>query len=498
MKTRMKRLHFATKLLMLVSVIFIVPMLLMIFYGIEDTDHVGDFLIPTVGSLLLAAVAEFLQRRKKDQRYTNRQQGVVIVVTLWLVVFFLGALPFYFSGRLDFLRSVFESVSGWTATGFTMLDVAITPRIFLFYRAMMQFFGGLGFVLLMLLFTGGSEAMNLFTAEGHTDKLEGNLIDTSRIMMGIYVGFTALGVILYVAFGMPVFDAFCHAMSAMATGGFSTQSLNIAAYNSLPIEIVTIILMLVGGTNFAILALLVRGRVRKFLQVGETRFAAVIGLLAVALLAIAGRRVYPDLGENLRISFFQVATGLSTTGYSLSDFSNWNSAMRMVLVVLMIIGGGLGSTAGGMKYTRVYLLYKSQFTMLRSKFLPEHAMNPVVINRPQGKTTVSKERILEVHQFAILYLLTFFGGSFLLMLAGVPMEQAMFDFSSALSTTGISCGITHAGARNFVLLVQIFGMIMARLEVYIVAIFVASGISRASHVKQSLEQKLVDRFRRNG
>ncbi len=173
------------------------------------------------------------------------------------------------AGMLNFTQAYFEAMSGWTTTGLSVVDVTKAPMLFLFFRSVMQFFGGFGIVLVVVSALSESLGMRLYTAEGHNDKLLPNLAKSARMILKIYVGYFIAGTVLYVIFGMPVFDAVNHCMAALSTGGFSTKADSIGAYNSLPIELVTVILMLLGETNFFANMLLVRRKFRAFFRLGD-------------------------------------------------------------------------------------------------------------------------------------------------------------------------------------------------------------------------------------
>ncbi|MCC8022836.1 MAG: TrkH family potassium uptake protein [Clostridiales bacterium] len=475
---RFRSLCYLSKLLFMLSIIFLIPLVTLIAYP-QESHYAYCFFAPTAATILLAFLLDFKDRRFPSKRPPGRQNDVIVVVGVWFYMFFIGGMPFLLADMLDPLRSVFESVSGWTTTGFTMLNVETVPHVFLFYRSWMQFCGGLGFVLLILMFANGTGAMKLFAAEGHPDKLEGNLIGTARLMFFIYAGFTAAGAVLYILCGMPWFDAVNHSMSALSTGGFSTQVQGIAHYNSLSIELVTIVLMLLGGTNFAILALLVKGQFKKLCRIGETKFLFVLIALAVACIGFAGLgTVYSTVGESFRVAVFQSVSALTSTGYSIASYDGWQPAMKMTILIAMIIGGGMGSTAGGMKYSRVHMLAVYFWHNLKKRFYPERAVNECSVYRPQGKQYLTPRIMLTIHHFALVYLGVFFIGSLLLAFGGVPIEDAMLEFGSALGTVGLSTGLTSASASNYILCVQIAGMILARLEVYIVFVFFAAIVRR--------------------
>lgn len=477
-----QKLNFVPKLFVMFGIILLFPLLMLLPYP-QEARYAPGFILPAVFTIIVGLLIHLRQRRIPAGRVQMRQKGVIVVVAVWLYAFVIGGFPFFCSGLLDFLRAVFESTSGWTTTGFTVIqDLESTPKIFLFYRGFMQFCGGLGFVLLMLLFAGGKDAMQLFTAEGHPDKLEANLISTARVTMMIYLGLTLGGTILYMCFGMSWFDAVNHAMSAMGTGGFSTRNENIAYYNSIPIEVVSIVLMLLGSTNFAILALLFKGQLKRFAKVGETRFFLVFMGIIIVLTAFLGvNGIYKTLGESVRVTVFQTVSAVSSTGFSIRPTSEWSAPMNFLVILLMLVGGGAGSTAGGIKYSRIYILYKHFLWELKGKFLPERNTAALTVYKTQGKVSIPKEQILQIHHFVLVYLASFFIGSALLTFGGLSIESAIYEFSSSLGTIGLSDGSTAAGTGNYILFIQLIGMILARLEVYIVYIFCAAGMMTAAN-----------------
>ncbi|MFQ8583291.1 MAG: TrkH family potassium uptake protein [Holdemania massiliensis] len=255
----------------------------------------------------------------------------------------------------------------------------------------MQYCGGLGFVMVMTLFIQNKQSMNLFQAEGHSDQLTPNLGRTVRVIVLMYTTFLIFGVAAYRIAGMSLFDGLIHAMCALSTGGFSTRVESIGYYNSPLIEFITIILMLIGTTNFAALLLLMRRQVRQFLAVSEVRFMGLLLAGAVPLTALVlFSAAYARLSDSFRIALFEVVSALSTTGFSTVGYGHWPQAAVLVLIVMMLIGGGVGSTAGGMKLTRVYLMLRAINNHLRNKNAPEGAVSLSFYTRPQGRPDRSK------------------------------------------------------------------------------------------------------------
>lgn len=466
----LQRIDFTVKIFILIGIIMLIPLIMIIPFE-DESGYASSFMLPSFITFVFGLFINFIKQNTAKTISYGRQHEIVIVFGIWIYAFLIGAAPFIISGQLNFICALFESVSGWTTTGLSVMNVAQTPNIFLFYRSLLQFCGGLGIILLLLIFSGGPNAMTLFSAEGHVDKLEPNLKSTARLMVFIYLGFTLFGIILYAIFNMPWFDAINHAMTALSTGGFSTRVDSIGYFQSLPIETITIFLMLVGSTNFAILALLLKRDFRKLFKYGELKFFFALLIISLPVILIAGASsLYPSMSSGWRIAIFQIVSGLTTTGFSTVSFNAWHHGMLFIIIILMLIGGGSGSTAGGIKYTRVYIIYKSVAYFIKTRFRPEKTVNEDYVIKSNGKTYLTSKYMLEICLFAIIYLTIFGFGSLILMFTGIPINEALFEFASALGTVGLSIGVTSVDSGNLILITQIIGMILGRLEIFIVFI----------------------------
>jgi trk system potassium uptake protein TrkH len=320
--------------------------------------------------------------------------------------------------------------------------------------------------------------MNLFNAEGHPDRLMPSLKKTSQTIFMIYSFFLILGILGFYLSGMGLFDALCHTMSALSTAGFTTKAGSIGYYRSLPIEIITIILMLIGSTNFAILLILSRGKFRRAFRVSEVRF--MIGLLIVFVPLVAFslvRNMGLSFGESLINSLFGIVTTFTTTGYSIMDYAHWPPFAVGLLILLMFIGGSAGSTAGGIKLIRAYLLIRIATENIRNRLSPVQRITKPAHYRVQSREFIDNNLIKDTVGFVACYVAVFFIGTLLLTLtADCTLYDAMFEFASAFGTVGISNGLANANASIGSLLVLIIGMILGRLEVFIVFIAIYSGI----------------------
>ena len=477
------------KLILLIGLLLAFPLAIVPFYP-ENRPYIPAFLIPSLLSIAIALAANLHASRKKitvTQWQSPLEKGGLPVMFTWCFAFFAGAMPFVIGNQLNFALAIFESISGWTTTGLTVMDVSVAPRIFLFHRAFMQFCGGLGFIIMIAMIVRNKQNMNLYSAEGHPDRLMPSLKKTSQTIFLLYSGFLTIGSMLYHISGMPIFDAICHTMSAISTAGFTTQASSIGQYDNIMIESITIVLMLVGATSFATLWLFVRGRFKELSKVSEMRLMLAMLLIFVPLAAFSlASHSDMSLGKSLMNSLFGIVTTFTTTGYSTMNYALWPPFALGLLMLLMILGGCAGSTAGGIKLLRAYLLIRVCKDGISSRFSPAQRVTVLSYYRAQGKMQIDQNLIKDSTGFVFCYLAVFIAGALLLTLtATCSLFDAMFEFASALGTVGISNGLTSADASIGTLIVLIVGMVLGRLEIYIVFISTATGIKM---LKQSLSK----------
>jgi len=354
-------LNLLGKLLIVLSLLLLTP--IPFSYYFHD-NMVQPFLISSIigalcGSLL---VIVFLPEKELGHR-----DGFAIVVMSWLGLGFLGALPFYFSGKIpSFIDCLFESISGFTTTGSTILPVIeALPQSLLFWRALTHWLGGMGIIVLTLAILPllGIGGMQLFQAEmpGPTkDRLAPRIQDTARILWSVYVLFTILEIFLLMFGGVDFFNALCHSFATLATGGFSNHSSSIAYYDSAYVEGVIILFMFLAGINFSLHYRMLRGRIGSYWQSEEFRlYLTLIGVTTVIIMAAnyySG--TITDISRNFRDVLFQVLAIITTTGFGTADFDLWPPICKVLLISLMFVGGCAGSTGGGIKVVRFLLFFK--------------------------------------------------------------------------------------------------------------------------------------------
>ncbi|WP_041367282.1 TrkH family potassium uptake protein [Natranaerobius thermophilus] len=452
------------------SIALLLPLIFLFIFG-EESILVRSFLIPAVFSALLGFIMSTPIRKGNNDSHLTLHEGGVIVVLSWLMVTFISAFPFLLSGELNFTQALFESVSGWTTTGLSVVDESEIANTLIFWRSLMQYLGGAGIaVTLLAAIIGPSGGMGLYSAEGRSDKLLPNVFKSIKLIIIIYLGYTFSGIILYMIVGMPWFDSIIHSFSALSTGGFSSRPESIGAFDSLAIELVTIILMILGTTNFAAHHVFLRGKIKEFFKIGEIKFMFILmGITIPVVIFVALFPLYGNFAESLRFGTFELISSITTTGYSTGvDYDSWGSFAVFVIIVLMIFGGGAGSTAGGVKLIRIYVLFKSVVWHIQEHFLPKNIVRENYILKPGEKFYVYQRHITQFANFLLLYLATYILGVLIFLAHGFQLEDSMFEFASTLGTVGLSVGLTSPDAPLFILWTQIFGMLLGRLELYII------------------------------
>jgi trk system potassium uptake protein len=451
----------------LIGLIMLVPISVTFFYQ-EELIYIRLFAIPASIAIAVGLIIIFIFKNNQKGRL-ERNQDAILVTLIWIISIFFASLPFYLAGIYSFTQSIFETTSGFSTTGLTIVDVTTAPKIFLFYRSLLQFVGGVGLVLVLTSAISDKFGMRLYYAEGHQDKLLPNLIKSARMILSIYSGYIIMGTIVYTIMGMTVFDAINHSIAAVATGGFSTKAESIGHYNHLGIEITTMILMILGGTNFLVHLMLLKGKFKQILGHVELKLLGILIIVFIPLFTINILQMQSTIGAALRVSSFQFFSAVTGTGYqTISTFTIMPPMFVFGIIILMVLGAGMGSTAGGIKQYRVALAFKSGYWQLRTNMAHKKAVRSHFINRVGSKTIVENEEIAQNYAFIMIYLFTLVIGTLIFASFGHSISDSLFEFASALGTVGLSVGIIHANAPALLLWTGTLGMLFGRLEFYVI------------------------------
>jgi len=459
-----------TGLMCLVSGLLILSPLLLLPFFPGERALAGGFVWP---GLLLSAGGLVLWRTLTPPHTVSLtwQEGSVIVVLSWVLSTLVGAIPFIFAIDLNFTQAIFEATSGWTTTGLSVVDVAHAPQLILFYRSVLQLAGGAGFAIIMLSALSGPAGAGLSAAEGRSDLLLPHVRQSAQLVLSMYTGYVAVGTAALWLAGMNWFDALNHAFAALSTGGFSTHPESIGYWDSPLLEGVVIVLMILGSLNFVTGYALFRGKFRATARNGEVKQQTFLTLFFTAVLLFGvTMQLYPDLQKEARVAIFETVTNLTTTGFATVDYRPWNGLGWLSLILLMLIGGGSGSTAGGIKQYRIYALYRGLVWEVRRMFLPPNTLTEPDVWQGENRQFLSSQNLSQVSLYIFLHITFFFFGSGILAAHGYTLKESLFEFASALSTVGTSVGVTAPDAAPGVLWTEIVGMFLGRLEFYTVVV----------------------------
>lgn len=445
------------------------PLISLVFYP-GEVGLVGGFLCPGLIMIFTGALLRFFLAPREVPGLTL-QEGTVIVALSWLLAVLAGAVPFILINGLDFTQAVFEATSGWTTTGLSVVDVTRSSHLILLYRSIIQLAGGAGLAIIMLSALAGPSGTGLSAAEGRTEQLAPHVRKSAKLVLTIYTGYAVVGVPALRLAGMSWFDAVNHAFAALSTGGFSTRADSIGYWNSPVVEAVVIVLMLAGNLNFLTSYTLFTGKFKAVARNGEIRLQAfLIPVCALAIFFGVTAGLYPTLSKAVRVAIFETVSALTTTGFSTVSYQSWGSLGWLLITVLMIIGGGTGSTAGGIKQYRVYVLYKAVLWEFRRLLQPRNIVNGPYVWQGETKQYLTESGTAKIALFVFLYIAAFFIGSSVITAYGYPFKESLFEFASSLGTVGLSSGITAPNAPAGVLWTEISGMLLGRLEFFSIAV----------------------------
>ncbi len=461
----------------IIGALMSIPLFMAIGYG-EDTTILGFGI--AIGVCLLLGVVGILVRPPKDKRDMRSTSGFAMCALFWIFIALVSAIPFRVSGYIpNYIDALFETVSGYTTTGASILqNVEALPKSLLFWRSLTQFVGGMGVLVFVIVFIPKNDKMSTALAKAEIPgpqfgKIVSKLRFTSLILYAIYIVMTFILVGILCALKMPVFDSFCHAFSTASTGGFSVKAASIAHYNSVGIEVTLTIFMLLFSVNFTVYYLILIGQFVKAIRNEEliwffTIFAAAVALIVANLMA---SKTYTSFGTALKDAAFNVSSLMSTSGFGTADYTKWPVFSRIVLFAVMCIGGCAGSTAGGLKVSRIVILSKSSIINVKKTLSPRSVYTAKMDGMPIDETTRRN-----VKSFFIIYMFVMFV-SVLLISVGNNDFGAFDAFETNISAV-ISCfnnvgpgsgavGPTgnYAGYTIFAKLVLCFDMLLGRLEI---------------------------------
>ena len=453
-------LHIIGSFLKYFALAYIIPLCVAIYYG--EKWHIYLYAL-----LLTLGIGLILEFRFKTEQVIERVDGFTIVAFTWLLIPLLGTLPYVFLG-LGFLDAFFETMSGFTTTGATILNVVEElPKSALLWRSLTQWLGGMGVIALFIailprLAVGGSQLFDREFPGPLPERLRPRFRTTARLLWTIYAGFTAAEIaLLYFLARLPLFDSVCISFSTLSTGGFTPTAASIGAYGNPLAEYIIMIFMFLAGASFIIHHQLLR---RNWRVIKGEEFRLYLIILAVAVfLLIVSQGIY-----SYREGMFQAISIMTTTGFVTADFSTWHSGARIVLLALMFIGACGGSTGGGIKVMRALTLMKHTGVMMRKAISPK-----AVIRVKLNKKPLSEEIVRDIISFLFLYLLVAVVASIALCFLGLNLETAISAVAATLGNVGPGLGgvgptLNYAWLPDAAKVILIICMWLGRLELFTV------------------------------
>ena len=441
-------------------------------------------------AILLIGVFLMISTRN-HRKEMNKREGYIVVTFGWIVMALSGTLPYVLTETIpSFTNAFFETMSGYTTTGATILnDIEIVPKGILFWRSMTHWIGGMGIIVLAIAILPllGIGGMQLFAAEApgpNTDKLHPRITDTAKRLWLIYFGYTAAETILLQVAGMSFFDAINHSMCTLSTGGFSTKNASLAHWNGQPIiQYIVIAFMFLAGTNFVLSYFAFKGKIQKIIRDDEFKlyfkFIAIFTIIAAVIIyfradfglsSIEHPMVLGRAESSFRHALFQVISVITTTGFVTADFTLWTPFLLVFFFGLMFLGGSAGSTSGGVKVVRHLILIKNGFLEFKRALHP-NAILPV----RYIKKSISGDIVFNILGFFILYMLSFIVGALVFSMFELDFVSAIGLSASSLGNVGPALGDfgpvhNYASLPNLAKWWTSFLMLIGRLELFTVLI----------------------------
>lgn len=520
--------------LLFIGVMVLLPLLMLIFYP-GEREMYRAFLIPGASAFGLGALLSLIIFRRKQGKLTAIQD-LVLLIGVWFLVILFSSIPYLFYGY-NFTQAFFESTSGYTSTGLSIMDwnkeivdlgngtTDVASHMLFFHRALSELIGGIGLVLVVSSAVSEKSGLNIYLLEGHNDKLLPNLAKSARLIFSLYLGYILLGGILYICVGVTPFDAFTHAITAVATGGFSTKSNNIntlvqevsinGAWRGISVEIISEVLMLLGGTNFVIHYSLLRGKFKVLRHFEFMVFVAILVFIWPFMIVGMTKYYGGNVAAGFRYGTFEMISGLSTCGFQAVDsyqahivgtgtygytmlpssltplqaadnYSNGSmiqfpTYLLILLSICMTIGMQNGSTSGAIKQNRIALAGIDILSRIRNAIGIPERRQVRTIYRFGTKTRIEKDEITEAETFIGFYLFFLLLGTTIIATITNSLDiprgdgtgfsftwtDCFFEFSSCLGTVGLGCGITCNTTIPAILWIEIVGMLLGRLEIFV-------------------------------
>jgi len=439
------------RLLLIIGAFMLLPAAVSWYYGEQET--LRHFVVMTLSACAAGCLFLLQFRGSRDEGITVKD-GFLLVTLSWLTISFFGAFPFYNSQYFpSFVDALFESISGFTTTGASILsEIEALPRGLLFWRSFTHWIGGMGIIVLAVavlpqLSVGGMQLMKNEMPGPTFEQLKPRIKQTALTLWKVYVLFSILEILALYLAGMPLFDSVCHMFGTMGTGGFSTRNASIGAYESPLIQMIIAAFMFLAGINFVLHYNVIRGRAGKMFADSEWRFY--VSVVSVAILVISADLYIQGnkgLQDAARLATFQVLAITSTTGYATDNFDAWPHLAKGLLFLIMVVGGCAGSTSGGLKQVRLLLLFKKA-----KQSIVQHIYPKAVVSVKMNGRVVPEAVLSGISNLLLIYLVIFSFSTLFLLAFNIDFVTATSAVIACLSNIGPGFGQVGA-AENYAFL----------------------------------------------
>ncbi|MDO5852000.1 MAG: TrkH family potassium uptake protein [Methanobacteriaceae archaeon] len=465
--------HFTGYILVILAVMMLAPLIVSLIYN--EPHYLNSFI---KSALITSAIGLLLYRGfgGGEREDLTSRSSLLFVTYIWFVAAFVVSLPFIFSNDLSFLDALYESMSAITTTGMTMyVDTENLAYSILMWRAICQWLGGIGIIILLLTIVPSSVTlMRLYSAEGRTEQIAPSMKHSAMIFTKIYLGFTGLGFILYLISGMDIFNAICYSFTAISSGGFTNHNSALGWFDSTLVELITMFLMIVGSTNYIIHYYTVKGNFKVAFKDIEVRLMAlflIVGSIIVTFSLMTSHFFGNNLFMACRHGIFQVVSAVTTTGFQTVNIGNWPTISLLILSIFMILGGGACSAAGGIKLYNVAVAFKAIVWEVYAMILPKNTVPVHTITHVKTKIIQDKQ-VKQISLYVIAYILILFVSILSLSFFYSDLVAVLVNVSSALGNVGLTTSMISAHSPSFVKIVLIIDFWIGRLGVWPVLIFI--------------------------
>lgn len=458
--------NYLGKIMQGLGVAILLPIIVALIYQ-EHIYYLG-FIIP---SLISAGIGTLLTKIKPKRNRVRLKHAMMVSSLAWLWASLIGALVMYICLDISFINAFFENMSAWTGSGFTVFaNVEILPKSILFFRSLEEWIGGLGIVVIMIgvLIHSGTAASRLYKSEAREERIKPSVGNTLKKILQIYLIYTVIGLILFIIAGMPVFDAVNNTFTAISTGGMSIKNANMGFYQNNIYYIIYMLMMIIGATSFLAHYKGIKTKGKSIFK--DIQFVAMIVLIILSsiILLLATKQMPMDI-------LFHVISAVTTTGASINSATNiaaWTSFMKIIILVLMIIGGAAGSTVGAVKIVRILAVLRGTYKNIIDIISPKGR----VVNMKLTDKELKDEEVKEAGTYISLYLIFIVVGWLVLVFYDFDGMNSLFDIVSVQSNVGLSTGIIGESLPIGAKLISIFNMWIGRLEIIPVIVIIRSSL----------------------